>query len=185
VDGVEHGFDKHLKMHRARIHPSQKISREWGHYTTTQGRSVTTTCNTEQTWGKKKTGEHTQKQNGHHTKSIRGYGTTSTQGERWIGSSDHHGKTKTLRRGDRPPDQDPEEPRRDTKGRRIPEENESEDKNVTEEDRDDNATTEVPQQEETQVQDKKGEQGENKQEQDTESDHAEQENNRTEEGRRR
>jgi hypothetical protein len=94
-------------------------------------------------------------------------------------------KTKTLRRGDRPPDQDPEEPRRDTKGRRIPEENESEDKNVTEEDRDDNATTEVPQQEETQVQDKKGEQGENEQEQETESDHAEQENNRTEEGQRR
>jgi hypothetical protein len=87
--------------------------------------------------------------------------------------------------GDRPPDQVPEEPGRDTKGRRIPEENESEDENVTEEDRDDNATTEVPQQEETQVQDKKGEKGENKQEQDTESDDAEQENDRTEEGRRR
>jgi hypothetical protein len=71
--------------------------------------------------------------------------------------------------GDGPPDQDPDEPGRDTKGRRIQEENESEDDNVTEEDRDDNSTSEVL------------EQSENKQEQDIKSEHAEQENNKTKE----
>jgi hypothetical protein len=75
--------------------------------------------------------------------------------------------------GDRPPDQD--KPGRNTKGRRIPEENKMEDENVTKEVRDNNATPEVPQQEETQVQDETEEQGQQEQEQNSESDHAEQE----------
>jgi hypothetical protein len=90
-------------------------------------------------------------------------------------------KPRHCRDWDGPPDQDPEEPERDTKGRRIQEEHESEDKNVTEEDRDDNAAPEERQQEETQVQDKEEEQKENKQEQDTKPEQAEQEDHKTEE----
>jgi hypothetical protein len=78
------------------------------------------------------------------------------------------------------PNQDPEEPGRYTKGRRFPEENKMEDKNVTEEARDNNPTAEVPQQEETHVQEETEEQGQqepeqDEQEQNTKSDHSEQE----------
>jgi hypothetical protein len=74
--------------------------------------------------------------------------------------------------GDGPPDQDQEEPGRDTKGRRIQEENKSEDENVIEEDSTHNATPDEQQQEETQVQDKEEEDRGNKQQQDTESEPA-------------
>jgi hypothetical protein len=46
--GVEHRFDKHLKNATGK-NTYQKISQEGGHYTTTLGRSVTTTYNTQQT----------------------------------------------------------------------------------------------------------------------------------------
>jgi hypothetical protein len=88
--------------------------------------------------------------------------------------------------GNRPPDQDQEEPGRDTKGRRILEENKMEDENVTQEVRDNNATPEVPQQEETQVPEEMEEQGQpepeqDKQEQNTGRDHAEQEDEKSKE----
>jgi hypothetical protein len=88
--------------------------------------------------------------------------------------------------GDRPTDQDPEEPGRDTEGRRIPQENKMKDKNMTKEARDNNVTTQVLQQEETQVQEETEEQGQqepeqDKQEQNTGSDHAEQEEEKSKE----
>jgi Skp family chaperone for outer membrane proteins len=89
-------------------------------------------------------------------------------------------KPRHCRDGDGPPDQDQEEPGRDTKGRRIQEEHKSEDENVTEEDVNDNASPDEPQQEETQVQDKEEEQRENKQEQDTKPEHAEREEEQSE-----
>jgi hypothetical protein len=63
-------------------------------------------------------------------------------------------KPRHCRDGDGPPDQDQEEPGGDTKGRRIQEENESEDKNVIKEDANHNVIPDEQQQEETQVQDK-------------------------------
>jgi hypothetical protein len=90
--------------------------------------------------------------------------------------------------GEGPPDQDLEEPGSDTKGRRIPEENETGEENMTEEDRDHNATPEVPHQEKTQVQEEMEEQGEQETEQEereenAESDHREQEDDKSEEER--
>jgi hypothetical protein len=89
-------------------------------------------------------------------------------------------KPRHCRDRDGPPDQDPDDLERDTKGRRIQEEHESEDENVTKEDRDNNATPERPQQKETQVQDKEEEQRENKREQATEREHAKREEEQSE-----
>jgi hypothetical protein len=75
--------------------------------------------------------------------------------------------------GDRdgPPDQDKEEPGRDTKGRKIQEESKLEDKKVIEEDANHNATPDEQQLQETQVQDKEEEDGGNKEQQDNKSEH--------------
>jgi glycerophosphoryl diester phosphodiesterase len=88
--------------------------------------------------------------------------------------------------GNEPPNQDPEEPGRGTKGRRIPEKNKTEDKNLNEEARDDNATPGVLQQKEMQVQEETEEQGQTEseqeeQEENVELDLAEQEDDKSEE----
>jgi hypothetical protein len=62
--------------------------------------------------------------------------------------------------------QDQEEPGCDTKRRRIPNEDKIDDKNATEEAKDNDATTELPQQEETHVQDDPEEEGQQELEQD-------------------
>jgi hypothetical protein len=80
-------------------------------------------------------------------------------------------KTKHCRDGDGPPDQNKEEPEHDTKGRRIQEENKSEDGNVIKEDANHNAKPDEQQQEETQVQDEEEVDRGNEQQQDTKSEH--------------
>jgi hypothetical protein len=82
--------------------------------------------------------------------------------------------------GDSPPEQDKEEPGRDTKGRRIKEESEAEDKDVIQEDENQNATPDEQPQQETQVQDKEEEDRGNKEQQDTESEHTERETTESE-----
>jgi hypothetical protein len=80
--------------------------------------------------------------------------------------------------GDGPPDQDKGEPGRDTKGRRIQEESETETQDVNEEEGNNTKTQEEQPQQETPVQNKAEEEEEIKEEQDTESEHAEKETNR-------
>jgi hypothetical protein len=81
--------------------------------------------------------------------------------------------------GDGPPEEDKEEPGRDTKGRKIQEESEAEDEDVSKEEENQTATQEEQPQQETQVQDKAEEDRENE-EQDTKSEHAERETTESE-----
>jgi hypothetical protein len=97
-----------------------------------------------------------------------------------MGKSNHcrnpeHGNKQKLKPrhcgdGDSPPEQDKEEPGRDTKGRRIQEESKAEDEDMIKEDENQNATPD-----EQTLQDKEEEDRENEEQQDTKSEHAERE----------
>jgi protein DEK len=82
--------------------------------------------------------------------------------------------------GEGPPEQDKEEPGRDTKGRRIQEESKAEDEDVSKEDGNQIATPDEQPQQETQVQDKEEEDTGYKEQQDTELEHPERETTESE-----
>jgi hypothetical protein len=84
-------------------------------------------------------------------------------------------KPRHCGEGDGPPEEDKEEPGRDTKGRRIEEDNKSKDVDVSKEEGNKTQTQEEQPQQDKQPQNKPEEEEDTEEEQDTESEHAERE----------